>query len=72
MRAVPLHCNNASVAGTARRWSRTGMAREAAGDTLQPTRRGDFRVLRTITTRWMDNDHYGHVNNVVYLSLIHI
>ena len=31
-------------------------------------RRGDFRVLRTITTRWMDNDQYGHVNNVVYYS----
>jgi len=33
-----------------------------------PTRRDEFRVLRTITTRWMDNDHYGHVNNVVYYS----
>jgi acyl-CoA thioester hydrolase len=33
-----------------------------------PTRREEFRVLRTITTRWMDNDHYGHVNNVVYYS----
>jgi acyl-CoA thioester hydrolase len=33
-----------------------------------PTRRAEFRVLRTITTRWMDNDHYGHVNNVVYYS----
>jgi acyl-CoA thioester hydrolase len=33
-----------------------------------PTRREDFRVLRTITTRWMDNDQYGHVNNVVYYS----
>ena len=33
-----------------------------------PERRGEFRVLRTITTRWMDNDQYGHVNNVVYYS----
>ncbi len=31
-------------------------------------RRGDFRVLRRLPTRWMDNDHYGHVNNVVYYS----
>lgn len=30
--------------------------------------RGDYRVFRTITTRWMDNDQYGHVNNVVYYS----
>lgn len=27
-----------------------------------------FRVLRSIDTRWMDNDVYGHVNNVVYYS----
>lgn len=33
-----------------------------------PERRSEFRVLRTITTRWMDNDHYGHVNNVTYYS----
>lgn len=33
-----------------------------------PTRRAEFRVLRAITTRWMDNDQYGHVNNVVYYS----
>ena len=31
-------------------------------------RRGDFRALRRLPTRWMDNDHYGHVNNVVYYS----
>jgi len=36
-------------------------------DTDQP-RRGDFTVLRPVTTRWMDNDHYGHVNNVAYYS----
>ena len=30
--------------------------------------RGDFRHFHAITTRWMDNDAYGHVNNVVYLS----
>jgi acyl-CoA thioester hydrolase len=33
-----------------------------------PSNRGDFRVLRAITTRWHDNDHYGHVNNVVYYA----
>jgi acyl-CoA thioester hydrolase len=30
--------------------------------------RSAYRVLRPITTRWMDNDAYGHVNNVVYYS----
>jgi acyl-CoA thioester hydrolase len=33
-----------------------------------PENRADFPVLRTITTRWHDNDHYGHVNNVVYYA----
>lgn len=32
-----------------------------------PTRTG-FRVLRPMPTRWMDNDHYGHVSNVAYYS----
>jgi acyl-CoA thioester hydrolase len=30
--------------------------------------RADFRHFRSIPTRWMDNDVYGHVNNVVYYS----
>ena len=30
--------------------------------------RAAYRAFRTITTRWMDNDQYGHVNNVVYYS----
>ena len=34
----------------------------------QPRPRSDYRVFRTIGTRWMDNDVYGHVNNVVYYS----
>ena len=28
--------------------------------------RPDFKVWRTFTTRWADNDAYGHVNNTVY------
>ncbi len=27
-----------------------------------------YRAWRPIATRWMDNDVYGHVNNVVYYS----
>jgi acyl-CoA thioester hydrolase len=34
----------------------------------RPRSRGDFRHFHTIATRWMDNDAYGHVNNVVYYS----
>lgn len=30
--------------------------------------RADYPHLLTIPTRWMDNDVYGHVNNVVYYS----
>ena len=33
-----------------------------------PQPRSAYRVFRPITTRWADNDVYGHVNNVVYYS----
>ena len=34
----------------------------------QPEPRRAYKAFRTISTRWMDNDAYGHVNNVVYYS----
>lgn len=30
--------------------------------------RSDFAYLHPITTRWHDNDVYGHINNVVYYA----
>lgn len=30
--------------------------------------RGDYPHARDLTTRWMDNDAYGHVNNVVHYA----
>src|SRR6476660_6975083 len=33
-----------------------------------PDPRTAYRHFRAIPTRWMDNDQYGHVNNVVYYS----
>ena len=33
-----------------------------------PDTRYAYRHFDDITTRWMDNDAYGHVNNVVYYS----
>ena len=33
-----------------------------------PHVRADYPHARPVTTRWMDNDAYGHVNNVVYYS----
>lgn len=35
-----------------------------------PSTRADYRYFQIITTRWMDNDVFGHVNNVVYYSWI--
>ena len=34
----------------------------------QPEPRASYRAFHEITTRWEDNDVYGHVNNVVYYS----
>lgn len=36
------------------------MSREA------PARRSDFKAWHTFTTRWADNDAYGHVNNTIF------
>jgi acyl-CoA thioester hydrolase len=33
-----------------------------------PGTRAEYRHFLAIPTRWMDNDLYGHVNNVVYYS----
>jgi acyl-CoA thioester hydrolase len=33
-----------------------------------PEQRTAYRYFRRVPTRWMDNDVYGHVNNVVYYS----
>jgi acyl-CoA thioester hydrolase len=38
-------------------------------DRTPPRERDSYSVFRTITTRWMDNDVYGHMNNVVHYSL---
>ncbi|MCY7388033.1 MAG: acyl-CoA thioesterase [Burkholderiales bacterium] len=34
----------------------------------QPYTRDAFQHILPIATRWMDNDVYGHVNNVIYYS----
>jgi acyl-CoA thioester hydrolase len=34
----------------------------------RPEPRNAYRAFHGITTRWMDNDVYGHVNNVVHYS----
>ncbi len=33
-------------------------------------KRSDFRWFCPVASRWEDNDAYGHVNNVVYLSWV--
>ena len=35
----------------------------------RPVPRGHYRHFSALATRWMDNDIYGHLNNVVYYSL---
>jgi acyl-CoA thioester hydrolase len=35
----------------------------------QPDGRDAYRHFTPLATRWMDNDAYGHLNNVVYYSL---
>jgi acyl-CoA thioester hydrolase len=41
------------------------------GNTADPRalRRADFPEIQRMTTRWADNDMYGHLNNAVYYEL---
>jgi acyl-CoA thioester hydrolase len=41
----------------------------AALDRPQPLPRAAYRRFVPLATRWLDNDIYGHLNNVVYYSL---
>lgn len=34
-----------------------------------PGARADYATFLPVTTRWMDNDALGHLNNVIYYSL---
>ena len=45
------------------------MTNEKAASKRAPrSTRSGYPRFRRITTRWMDNDVYGHVNNVIYYS----
>ena len=35
---------------------------------LSPPTRAEFVAFEEVHSRWMDNDAYGHINNVVYYS----
>ena len=47
---------------------RSPMSADAASAGRPAAARSDYRAFLTIPTRWMDNDAYGHVNNVVYYA----
>ncbi|HEY0218621.1 MAG TPA: acyl-CoA thioesterase, partial [Afipia sp.] len=34
----------------------------------KPERRGAYAFFRTMTTRWMDNDVFQHINNTTYYA----
>ena len=43
---------------------------EKPTERVLPLPRSAFRVFRSISTRWEDNDIYGHINNAVYYSYV--
>ncbi|MFP5445363.1 MAG: acyl-CoA thioesterase, partial [Betaproteobacteria bacterium] len=45
--------------------STTPAAASAPAARPSPQPRSAYQAFRSITTRWADNDVYGHVNNVV-------
>jgi acyl-CoA thioester hydrolase len=44
------------------------VARDGRQRAAEPLPRAAYRYFLAIPTRWMDNDSYGHVNNVTYYS----
>jgi len=44
---------------------------DAKPSRLPPSQRSDFVAFRMLQSRWMDNDIYGHMNNVVRYSLFY-
>lgn len=46
-----------------------GGATASSTQTKPRGQRSDYVHFRPVPTRWMDNDVYGHLNNVVYYSL---
>ena len=51
-----------------RRGERSGTS-DGMAERPGPPERAAYKEFRTLTTRWMDNDPYGHMNNVVHYSL---
>ena len=45
------------------------MTTDAQTPRPEPLPRSHFAHFQRVTTRWMDNDVYGHLNNVVHYSL---
>lgn len=41
---------------------------DQANDSAELSHASDFPALWPVQTRWDDNDHYGHVNNVTYYA----
>ena len=46
-----------------------GSGQRSKIDRPEPAPRSRYRRFVPLATRWTDNDAYGHLNNVVYLSL---
>lgn len=44
------------------------MSSNDTGQRIMPRPRAAYRHFMSIESRWMDNDVYGHVNNVVYYA----
>ncbi len=63
-------CDQAGGLGAnAGRWNNGGMTAALPATRPQSEQRHAYRRFRRLDTRWMDNDAYGHLNNVVYYSL---
>ncbi len=52
------------------RSSTSSVVRPQTRERRPRARRSEYASFRQMTTRWRDNDVYGHVNNVVYFEFV--
>jgi acyl-CoA thioester hydrolase len=60
-------CTHGDTAWTLSDWQ-NGYMQDSYKSKPTPEARSAYPIFRNISTRWADNDVYGHVNNVVYYS----
>ncbi|MSU88303.1 acyl-CoA thioesterase [Rhodobacteraceae bacterium 2CG4] len=65
-----MHSSTSTDAADTAETAATSVVRPQTRERRPRARRSDYAAFRPVTTRWRDNDVYGHLNNVVYYEFV--